>query len=106
MNKCPGSMPPRNLDSVTVTCPGCGRIVEFFTDEPKRRCRCGRLLLRETLPRCADWCAAAAQCLGEAVDLRVLARRLTEVKNDPRAKQCLERVRAMLKEKSGDRAPR
>ncbi len=104
MNKCPGSMTPRNLDSVIVRCPGCGRNVEIFTDEPKRRCRCGRLLLREAQPRCAEWCAAAAQCLGEAVDVRELERRLAKIKNDPRAKQCLERVRALLRDKSSGHA--
>ncbi len=90
---------PRNLDSVLVPCPSCGRIVEFFTDEPKRTCRCGHVLLREALPRCADWCPAAAQCLGEAVDVRELERRLSQVKNDPRAKQCLESIQQRLKGK-------
>jgi len=74
-------------------------MVEFFTDEPKRRCRCGRLLLREALPRCAEWCMAAEQCLGEAVDVRVLRRRLKEVKNDPRAVACRRRIQELLKQK-------
>ena len=99
MIKCPGKMIPRELDSVVVPCPSCGRIVEFFTDEPKRTCRCGKVLLRESLPRCADWCPAAAQCLGEAIDVRELERRVQEVKNDPRAKQCLESIRQRLKAK-------
>jgi len=99
MNKCPGRMTPRNLDSVVVPCPECGRLVEFFTDEPKRRCRCGKLLLREALPKCADWCPAAAQCLGEAIDLRELQQRLEKIKNDPRAKQCLQSIRERLAQK-------
>ena len=45
-DRCPGRQSLRNLDSVVVPCPDCGRLVEFFTDEPKRRCRCGRVLLR------------------------------------------------------------
>jgi len=78
-------------------------LVEFFTDEPKRRCRCGRVLLREALPRCADWCPAAAECLGEAIDIRELQKRLAEVKDDPRAKQCLESIQERLKRKeTGD----
>lgn len=100
--KCPGKIANRNLDSVIVPCPSCGRLVEFFTDEPKRRCRCGKLLLRESLPRCADWCPAAAQCLGEAIDLRELERRLAEIKNDPRAKHCLADIRKRLSKESGD----
>ena len=100
--KCPGRMAARNLDSVLAPCPRCGRIVEFFTDEPKRRCRCGRLLLRESLPGCADWCPAAARCLGEAVDLRELERRLADLKNDPRARQCLDSIRGKLAEGKQD----
>ena len=69
INKCPGQQNKRDLDSVLVPCPDCGRLVEFFTDEPKRTCRCGHTMLREALPKCADWCPAAAECLGEAVDI-------------------------------------
>ena len=98
--KCPGKINPRNLDSVIVPCPSCGRLVELFTDEAKRRCRCGRLLLRESLPKCADWCPAAAQCLGEAIDVRELTRRMAQIKNDPRAVKCLESIRDRLKRKA------
>ena len=93
-------MTPRSLDSVLVPCPDCGRMVEFFTDEPKRRCRCGHLLLRESLPRCAEWCPAAAVCLGEAIDVRELQRRLAKIKDDPRAKRCLESIQQRLRRKS------
>lgn len=93
-------MTPRSLDSVLVPCPDCGRMVEFFTDEPKRRCRCGHLLLRESLPRCAEWCPAAAVCLGEAIDVRELQRRLAKIKDDPRAKRFLESIQQRLRRKS------
>jgi Fe-S-cluster-containing dehydrogenase component len=79
--------------------------VEFFTDEPKRTCRCGHVLLREALPRCAEWCPAAAQCLGQAIDVRELQRRLSEIKNDPRAKQCLEDIRRRLESKTDAEKP-
>jgi hypothetical protein len=95
----------RNLDSVLVPCPECGRIVEFFTDEPKRRCRCGRLLLRESLPKCAEWCPAAELCLGEAIDIRQLKQRLERIKNDPRARQCIESIQERLKQKGRDEQP-
>ena len=97
-------MTPRRLDSVIVPCPSCGRLLELFTDEPKHRCRCGQLVLREALPKCADWCPAAAQCLGEAIDVRVLQERVAKVKNDPRAKQCLESIRERLKSDDSDDA--
>ena len=97
-------MTPRELDSILVPCPKCGRLVEFFTDEPKRRCRCGQLLLRESLPQCAQWCPAAALCLGEAIDVRELKRRMEKVKNDPRAKRCLESIRQRLEAKSRGQA--
>ena len=102
MNKCPGQMTSRALDSVVVPCPECGRLMEFFTDEVKRTCRCGKVLLREALPTCAAWCPAAAQCLGEAVDLRELERRMAAVKDDPRAVECLADIRRRLEEKGHD----
>jgi hypothetical protein len=104
-NKCPGRMTIRNLDSIVAPCPKCGRLVELFTDEVKRRCRCGHLLLRESLPRCADWCPAAAQCLGEAIDVRELQRRVAQIKDDPRAKQCLQSIQDRLRSKSGGEKP-
>ncbi len=97
--RCPGRESLKNLDSVVVPCPDCGRLVEFFTDEPKRRCRCGRVLLREALPQCAEWCVAAAECLGEAIDVRELERRVAKLKNDPRAQRCLETIRERLEKK-------
>lgn len=101
MKKCPGQMSPRDLDSEMVRCPSCQRMVELFSDEPKHRCRCGRLLVHSSLPKCADWCPAAAECFGEAIDVRELKRRLEWVKNDPRAHECLDRVKN-LKEKKED----
>jgi hypothetical protein len=101
-DKCPGRLAPRELDSVIVPCPSCGRLVEFFTDEPKRRCRCGKLLLRQSLPQCADWCPAAPRCLGEAIDLRELEKRVALVRNDPRAAKCLESIRRRLAKKQDD----
>ncbi len=97
--KCPGKQSMRQLDSVTVPCPACGRLVEFFTDEPKRRCRCGQVMLREALPQCAEWCLAAAKCLGQAIDPRELQKRVEQLKNDPRAKKCLEAIQERLKNK-------
>ena len=84
------------LDSVNIPCPGCGRMVELFSDEPKRRCRCGETIRRETIPKCAEWCPAAAQCFGDAVDIRVLKKRLAEVKGDPKAAECMHNIRRLL----------
>ncbi len=102
MDKCPGQMPSRDLDSELVTCPSCGATVEIFTDEPKRRCKCGKVLLHKTLPRCAEWCPAAERCFGEAADMRQIKARLQTIKNDPRAKECLERIEKLLKDKHKD----
>jgi hypothetical protein len=101
-DKCPGRQSLRQLDSVVVPCPDCGRLVEFFTDEAKRRCRCGRVLLREALPQCAEWCVAAAQCLGQAIDLDELLKRVEQVKNDPRARNCMQAIRERLKQAKQD----
>ncbi len=99
MSKCPGRMTPRNLDSVLVPCPDCGRKVEFFTDEVKRECRCGRVLLRETLPQCAEWCPAADRCLGKAVDSRLRERRARADKNLEAGKAHVEEIRKQVRGK-------
>jgi hypothetical protein len=103
MDRCPGKQSLRNLESVVVPCPDCGRLVEFFTDEAKRRCRCGHVLLREALPKCAEWCVAAQQCLGQAIDVRELQKRVAQVKNDPRARKCLESIQDRLASKEHER---
>lgn len=87
------------LDSVMVYCPDCGRMVELFTDEAKHRCRCGKLLLREARPSCADWCAAAAECLGEAIDINQPDRRRAPTESDVRAKEYVTCIREMLRNK-------
>ncbi len=66
--RCPGQDWRYWQGAVTLEapCPACGQAVEFFKDEPARRCRhCGHRL---TNPRlcldCAAWCEHAAECLG------------------------------------------
>jgi len=65
-NKCPGT-DSRNVKPEMHTCPNCGYGVEIFTDESSRLCpRCKQRVYREQTPSCAQWCAAARQCLGDA----------------------------------------
>lgn len=49
-----------------VSCPRCGRPVEFFQDDPARTCGgCGHRFVNPRLDfGCAAWCRHAAQCLG------------------------------------------
>jgi len=103
MTRCPGATPD-NLDSVLVACPACGREVEIFTDEPKHRCRCGTMVFREAQPRCADWCAAAAQCFAGHIDVQELERRLAEIKNDPYAKRYVGDIQKRIEAIRGERA--
>ncbi len=99
MSQCPGQRPRRDVESVEIECPTCGRTVEMFTDEIKHRCKCGKWLLREKRPSCADWCLMAEKCLGPGVDVQGLRKRLAEVRNDPKAKECVERVKRLLADK-------
>jgi len=48
-------------------CAHCGRSVEFFKDDLKRRCpACGKDTLNPKNDlACAAWCKSAAQCLEE-----------------------------------------
>jgi len=55
------------------------------------------------MPRCADWCPAAADCLGDAVDPELLEKRRNEIMNNPHALECIARIAALIKEKRADR---
>jgi len=70
MAKCPGQDQRfwKPKDIFEVSCPGCGRTVEFFRDEPTVKCRgCGRPVVNSRLDLgCAQWCKQAEQCLGAA----------------------------------------
>lgn len=87
-----------------VACPDCGREVEIFTDEPKRRCRCGTIVRREALPRCADWCPAAPQCLGDRLDVEEWQQRLARARNDPHAREYVAGIQRLLaRRRNGER---
>jgi putative nucleotidyltransferase with HDIG domain len=49
-----------------VACPSCGQRVEFFKDEPTRKCRnCGEKVVNPKMDfGCASYCQFAEQCLG------------------------------------------
>ncbi len=66
--KCPGQdsqywKPGAVFD---VKCPKCGNEVEFFKDDPTRKCRkCGHRFLNPNLDfGCASYCQYAEQCIG------------------------------------------
>jgi len=64
-SKCPGQ-DFRNLRVSLYKCPNCGAEVEIFSDEIKMKCqKCGKMVYREKIPSCIDWCASARQCLGD-----------------------------------------
>ena len=64
-SKCPGQ-DFRKLRVSLYKCPDCGAGVEIFSDEVKMKCqKCGKMVYRERMPSCLDWCASARQCLGE-----------------------------------------
>ncbi len=66
MLRCPGQdirfWKPEDI--FEVKCPGCGKGVEFFKDEPRMKCRnCGRVVANPKLDLgCTEWCKYAAQC--------------------------------------------
>jgi len=66
--KCPGQDPLFwDKDAIfEAPCPSCGRAVEFFKDDPFRRCpACGYKFQNPRLDiGCAEWCPYAEQCLG------------------------------------------
>ena len=50
-----------------VTCPKCGKLIEFFKDESSRKCpHCGNKMINPRMDfGCASYCQHAEQCLGE-----------------------------------------
>jgi putative nucleotidyltransferase with HDIG domain len=65
--KCPGQDMRfwKPGDIFDTPCPKCGRKVEFFRDEVKRKCRCGHEIVNPKLDfGCAQWCPYAEQCVG------------------------------------------
>ncbi len=65
--KCPGQDTRywKPGDIFDVRCPRCGRDIEFFRDDVRRRCRCGRIITNPKLNlACAEWCQKAEECLG------------------------------------------
>lgn len=62
--RCPG----QHNQTLTVSyhrCPGCGALVELFSDETQARCRaCKGTVYKEQTPSCVQWCKAARECIG------------------------------------------
>lgn len=75
--KCPGQNPQywKPEDSIEVQCPNCKEIIEFFKDEPKRKC--GHCQQEAANPRidfgCALWCPKAVECIGQVRYQQLLA---------------------------------
>ena len=68
ITKCPGQDTRfwKPNDVYNVACPTCGKPVEFFKDDIRRRCRnCGHMFINPHLNLgCARWCQYADQCVG------------------------------------------
>ena len=66
--KCPGqdSQHWKSGAVFEVKCPKCGTEVEFFKDDPSRKCgNCGHRFLNPDLDfGCASYCQYAEQCIG------------------------------------------
>ena len=74
MNRCPG----QDMRKLTVSyhlCPGCGKPVEFFSDEMRLRCpHCATMIYKEQAPSCIQWCKAAKDCLGPEIFNRLMGK--------------------------------
>ncbi|MDI7259703.1 MAG: HD domain-containing protein [Thermodesulfobacteriota bacterium] len=52
-------------DIFNTKCPKCGRELEFFKNEVRRKCRCGHEIVNPRMDfGCAQWCSYAEQCIG------------------------------------------
>lgn len=74
INRCPGQ-DARNIKAEFLNCPCCGYEVEIFSDELKRSCPgCRKIIYREKLPSCTDWCQSVRECIGAVIDSTQLVR--------------------------------
>jgi hypothetical protein len=90
--KCPGQDMRfwKPGDIFDTPCPKCGRRVEFFKDEVKRKCACGHEIVNPKLDfGCAQWCPYAEQCVG-TVPEEVKERQKAEQKDLLRERIALE----------------
>jgi putative nucleotidyltransferase with HDIG domain len=90
--KCPGQDMRfwKPGDIFSTRCPKCGRTVEFFKDEVRRKCRCGHEIVNPKMDfGCAQWCQYAERCLG-VVPEDVKARQKEEQKDLLRERISLE----------------
>ena len=62
---CPGSKRIKTPYPEEIKC-FCGEGVEIWSDETTVECkRCKRVITREMLPSCLDWCSMAKECVGK-----------------------------------------
>jgi len=90
--KCPGQDMRfwKPGDIFDAPCPKCGRSVEFFRDEVRRKCRCGHEIVNPKLDfGCAQWCPYAEQCVG-ALPEEVRERQKAEGRDSLRERIALE----------------
>ncbi len=90
--KCPGQDMRfwKPGDIFDTLCPKCGRRIEFFKDEVRRKCRCGHEIVNPKLDfGCAQWCPYAEQCVG-TVPEEVKERQKAEQKDLLRGRIALE----------------
>ena len=68
-SKCPGQDPRywKPDDVYFVKCVHCGRRIEFFKDDLRRKCReCGKYTVNPHNDLgCAKWCKFGPECLGQ-----------------------------------------
>lgn len=90
--KCPGQDMRfwKPGDIFDAACPKCGRKVEFFKDEVRRKCRCGHEIVNPKLDfGCVQWCPYAEQCVG-AVPEEVKERQKAEQRDTLKERIALE----------------
>jgi hypothetical protein len=77
-------------DIFETQCPKCGKKIEFFKDEVKRRCGCGHEVVNPKMDLgCAAWCQYAEQCVGDVPE-EMKARQRAEEKDLLRERISLE----------------
>ena len=100
--KCPGQNTQfwGPADIFDINCSGCHGVVEFFKDDPQRKCpECGQMVFNPRVDLgCALWCPQADECIGpERYNSLVDTAKRTE-----KRKQDMQRLLASIKPEDKD----
>jgi Fe-S-cluster-containing dehydrogenase component len=92
---CPGATRLKEPIPEFFKCPSCASEIEIWTHENSRKCdNCGKIVTRDQVPTCIEWCEYGKECVGE----EAYNRYMEAIKDKGIDKEKLEEAEKRLKE--------